>query len=70
METTKKYLKNKNKGIFLVEKNQKPSGKNEKPDEKKEGIYLIGRILNERGLSGTRPLFFTDNGEYKTQKGR
>lgn len=63
MQTVKKYLKNKNKGIFLVEKNQKPAGK-------KEGIYLIWGILNERGLSGTRPLFFTDNGEYKTQKGR
>ena len=48
---------------YFREKNQKPAGK-------KEGISLAWGILNERGLSGTRPLFFTDNGEYKMQKGR
>ena len=37
---------------------------------KKEGISITWGILKERGLSGTRPLFFTDNGAYKTQKGR
>lgn len=37
---------------------------------KKEGISITWGILKERGLSGTRPLFFTDNGEYKMQKGR
>ena len=34
------------------------------------GTAIKYGILNERGLSGTRPLFFTDNGEYKMQKGR
>lgn len=62
MEYEKIFGKEKQINYFR-EKNQKPAGK-------KEGISLAWGILNERGLSGTRPLFFTDNGEYKMQKGR